>query len=149
MSTTSSRRRARRLALQALYEWDSVTHGAESALARLVEEDAKAKKDPDVGAYAKRLIEATTQNDERLNKLIQTHAPSYPIRQLAIVDRNILRIALAEIILELAPPKVAVNEAVELAKAFGGESSFRFVNGVLGHALAELRPDLYSRKALS
>ena len=65
--------------------------------------------------------------------------------QLAIIDRNVLRIALSEVIWELAPPKVAINEAVELAKSFGGDGSARFVNGVLGSTLAELRPDLYSK----
>ncbi len=145
MSTASSRRRARRLTLQALYEWDSVEHRSESALAQLVDEDPKAQRDTDAVAYAEKLLQLTTSNTARLDRLIQSHAPSYPVDQLASIDRNVLRIALSEVIWELAPPKVAVNEAVELAKSFGGDGSARFVNGVLGSTLAELRPDLYSK----
>lgn len=145
MSMASSRRRARRLTLQALYEWDSVEHRSESVLAQLVDDDPKAQRDTDAVTYAEKLLQLTTSNTERLDQLIQSHAPSYPVTQLAIIDRNVLRIALSEVIWELAPPKVAINEAIELAKSFGGDGSARFVNGVLGSTLAELRPDLYSK----
>ena len=74
---------------------------------------------------------------EELNKLIATYAPEWPIEQMAIIDRNILRIALYEFLIDGGtPPKVAINEAVELAKMFGSDSAPRFVNGVLG-ALVE------------
>ena len=77
---------------------------------------------------------------ETLNALIAQHAPAWPVNQLAIIDRNILRLALFEIGSKQAdtPPKVVLNEAVELAKTFGSDSSPRFVNGVLGSALEQV-----------
>jgi N utilization substance protein B len=146
MSSIAERRRARRLTLQALYEWDTVEHEPDASLVRLTEEDPKSQTGETV-AYAEKLLELATANRSRLDRIIQTHASAWPVEQMAAVDRNILRMALSEIIWDLAPPKVAINEAVELAKSFGGEGSARFVNGVLGGALAELRPDHYSKKA--
>jgi N utilization substance protein B len=75
---------------------------------------------------------------DRLDELIQLYAPAWPVAQIAVVDRNVLRIALFELSGQTeTPPKVAINEAVDLAKLFGSDSSFRFVNGVLGSAMAE------------
>ncbi len=82
---------------------------------------------------------------DELNRLIGKYAPEWPVEQLAIVDRNILRMALFELGATEAttPPKVVINEAVELAKLFGSDSSPRFVNGVLGSALAEVQRKLF------
>jgi N utilization substance protein B len=77
-------------------------------------------------------------NRSAIDALIQRFAPAWPLQQLSIVDRNILRLAVNELLSEMAPAKVAINEAVELAKAFGGDSSSRFVNGVLGSIYADL-----------
>ncbi len=136
------RRQARAVALQALFEIDSVGHSEDQVIRRRIEEDAL----PEEGAaFALSLVHGVTENRSVLDLIIKKHAPEWPVDQLAIVDRNILRIALYE--LQHAtdvPIKVAINEAVELAKMFGSDTAPRFVNGVLGaflleHPAAELR----------
>jgi N utilization substance protein B len=83
--------------------------------------------------FARQLVTGVLEHRERLDKIIEEIAPDWPLLQMAIVDRNILRIAIYEIAIDGETPiKVAINEAVELAKLFGGDSSRRFVNGVLG-----------------
>ena len=82
-----------------------------------------------------------------LDRFIAEHAPEWPLDQVAIIDRNILRIALLEFVVnDETPPKVAINEAVELAKVFGSDSSRRFVNGVLGTLLSEQGTVAHRRK---
>ncbi len=89
-----------------------------------------------VHEFALRIINGVVDNRERIDKLISGFAPNWPLSQMAIVDRNILRLAIYEIMLGgETPPKVAINEAVELAKVFGSDSSSRFVNGVLGSVM--------------
>ena len=84
------------------------------------------------------LVSGVLAYRDRLDELIQRYAPAWPVAQIAVVDRNVLRIALFELSSQTqTPPKVAINEAVDLAKLFGSDSSFRFVNGVLGSAMAE------------
>ena len=78
---------------------------------------------------------------KELNKIIEKAAPQWPIEQIAVVDRNVLRLGLYELLFgnrDEVPPKVAINEAIELAKSFGGESSGKFVNGVLGTVYREI-----------
>ncbi len=126
----SGRRRARVLALQTLYEVDAVGHAPEEALERLLAEGAVKE---DVAAFARALVKAVLENKERLDDVIARAAPAYPVEQLAAVDRNILRVAIHEILMNNETPvRAAINEAVELAKRFGSDSSARFVNGVLG-----------------
>jgi N utilization substance protein B len=85
-----------------------------------------------------KVVQGVLDNREQLDDMISTYAPEWPIEQMAIIDRNILRIALFEFLIDGGtPPKVAINEAVELAKTFGSDSSRRFVNGVLGTLLAD------------
>jgi N utilization substance protein B len=130
------RRHARRLAVQALFEIDSVGH-----LPGVVIDERLAADEPgEVAAhYLRWLVSGVVQHLPALNDLITKYAPEWPVDQLAIIDRNILRLALFEIGAAEAdaPPKVVINEAVELAKIFGSDSSPRFVNGVLGSALDE------------
>ncbi len=128
------RRKARMAVLQALYEVDVAGHPAGDALdSRLKEQQLP----PTVEAFARRLMAGVLAHRHRLNALIAQHAPEWPLDQMAVVDRNILRMA----IFELSdadtdtPSKVAINEAVEMAKVFGSDSSPRFVNGVLGALL--------------
>lgn len=126
----SGRRRARVLALQALYEVDAVGHAPDEALERLLAEDAVKEE---VAAFARALVKAVLDNKERLDEVIARAAPAYPVEQLAAIDRNILRVAIHEILMNNETPvRAAINEAVELAKRFGSDSSARFVNGVLG-----------------
>lgn len=125
------RRRARGLALQALYEIDSVGHPADQVIARYLEENDFLQGETSL--FFRNLVEETLNSSSTLDQLIADHAPEWPVDELAIIDRCILRIALWELALsENTPFKVAINEAVELAKRFGSDSAPRFVNGVLG-----------------
>jgi len=124
------RRRSRILALQALYEIDTTHHPAGTVLDQRLAEDPL----PDEGeAFARELITGVMKHQVELDELIQHYAPEWPVDQMAVVDRNVLRIAIYEFFISKATPiKVAINEAVELAKLFGSDSAPRFVNGVLG-----------------
>jgi N utilization substance protein B len=125
------RRRARSLALQVLYEIDSVGHSPEEVLSRSVDENQDLSED--AREFLSRVVLGTIETTSQLDLLIADCAPEWPVDQLAVVDRNILRLALWEFAASNESPlKVAINEAVELAKAFGSDSSPRFVNGVLG-----------------
>jgi N utilization substance protein B len=129
------RRHARAVALQALYEIDSTGHKTDPVIQHLAESDQL----PEEGvAFATALVNGVLSCIPSLDAIIRKHAPEWPVDQLAIVDRNILRMALYELLHEQdVPIKVAVNEAVELAKAFGSDTAPRFVNGVLGAFLQE------------
>lgn len=137
-----TRRQAREIALQALYEIDCSGHASEQTLEHLIQNN---RLSDEGAAFANDLVMGVLQTRERLDQIIARHAPEWPVEQLAIVDRNILRIALHELLHnDDVPIKVAINEAVELAKLFGSDTAPRFVNGVLGaflqeHPAAELR----------
>lgn len=131
-----TRHKARIAALQALYESDSVGHDPEKGVARLAEEAALP---PEVASFALELVKGVMQNKGKLDATLQKFAPAFPVAQISIIDRNILRLAIFEILLDnKVPVKVAINEAVELAKTFGSDSSPKFVNGVLGSVTAQL-----------
>jgi transcription antitermination protein NusB len=131
------RRKAREIALQALYEIDITGHkpgmvlDARQADAQLNAEGLK---------FLRWLISGAIDNWDDINQLIGRYAPEWPVDQLAAIDRNILRLSLFELVSPEsdAPHKVVINEAVELAKNFGSDSSPRFVNGVLGTAMNEM-----------
>jgi N utilization substance protein B len=127
---TGLRRKARTIALQALFELDCSAHKPKEVLARLLEE----KTLPDEAAdFAGSLVSGVLQNKKSIDDLIQRFAPIFPVNQIAPIDRNILRLAIFEILFDnRVPVKAAINEAVELAKGFGGDTSQKFVNGVLG-----------------
>ena len=141
-----ARRRARAVALQGLYEIDFTQHSAEYALGCRFKERALPES---ATAFAFHLVEGVVDYKSQLDEVMAELAPEWPVKQIAVVDRNILRIAIYELLFDSdTPPKVAINEAVELAKMFGSDSSPRFVNGVLGslasrgreHILAMLTP---------
>jgi N utilization substance protein B len=127
------------LALQALYEIDCSGHAVEAVMAaRLEDQDIS----DDMRLFAYRLVNGTLEHKPRLDALIQQYAPEWPLDQMAIIDRNILRIAIFEFaILGETPIRVAINEAIDLAKAYGSESAARFVNGVLGALASREKPD--------
>ncbi len=136
----ASRHIARSIVLQSLYEWDFYQKKSDlfSVLERNMEEFGGGFDEQD---FARSLIKGIVENLERLNKIIETSAPERPIDQLSIIDRNVIRIGLFELLYEdttQVPPKVAINEAIELAKSFGGSSSGKFVNGVLGAIYNEM-----------
>ena len=127
---TGTRRKARTIALQALYEIDSVSRQPETVLKRLLAETDFSEENV---LFVRELVEGAVKNREEIDGSIQKYAPAWPVEQIAMVDRNILRLAIFEILFDnKVPVKVAVSEAVELAKTFGGENSAKFINGVLG-----------------
>ena len=131
---TGARQKARALALQALYEIDMTGHEMEDAVARLT---ANRGLSAEGEAFVHELVSGVIQNREKIDLNIQSLAPAWPLEQIPAVDRNILRLAIFEILLDnKVPVKVAINEAVELAKTFGSDNSSRFVNGVLGSVSA-------------
>ncbi len=122
------------LAIQALYEVDSVARPPEAAAERLL---SGARLSEENSCFVRELVNGTVKNLEEIDSNIRKYAPAWPVDQIAIVDRNILRLAIFEILFDnKVPVKVAVNEAVELAKTFGSESSAKFINGVLGSVSA-------------
>lgn len=124
------RTRARSAALQALYEIDLVNHPVGSVIQQRIEEF---KLDGKLSEFARQIVLGIWPMVETLDHFIAENAPEWPLDQVAIVDRNILRIALWEFaVYRKTPIKVAINEAVELAKVYGSDSTPRFVNGVLG-----------------
>lgn len=128
------RTRARSLALQVLYEVDIANHPPADVFKSRLEE---APLTDDLAEFARQIIFGILPLTNNLDLLIAKYAPEWPLDQIAAIDRNILRIALWEFaVLRETPIKVAINEAVELAKLFGSDSAPRFVNGVLG-ALAD------------
>lgn len=130
-------REGRKLAFLALYEVDVARHPPGEVLARLASE-RKAKEDS--VQLARRLVAGTLRHRSRIDGLIQEKAPAWPLSNMSPVDRNILRLGIYELHFRrvTVPVKVAISEAVELAKGYGSESSQRFVNGVLGHVLESL-----------
>ena len=124
-----ARRRARAIALQVLYEIDSVGHDVEETLTYHL---ADAGLPEESAAFVRELVNGIIQNKEEVDQNIRNFAPAWPVEQISVIDRNILRLAIFEILLDnKVPVKVAINEAVELAKSFGSDNSARFVNGVL------------------
>ena len=125
-----TRRKARRALLQVLYEVDSSGHGLEDSLSWVAEQTNLNEESSEfILQHARQVISHKDGLDDEIKK----YAPAWPVDQLSVVDRNILRIAIYEIeLLREMPHKVAINEAVELAKYFGGDNSQRFINGVLG-----------------
>jgi N utilization substance protein B len=132
------RRRARIAALQALFEIDCVQHPVGVVVQQRVEGlDLPAEGQ----TFMREVVRGVLGHRQELDEMISAYAPEWPIEQMAIIDRNILRMALFEFLIDGGtPPKVAINEAVELAKRFGSDSSQRFVNGVLGTLLNEKAP---------
>lgn len=135
----SNRHLARSVAMQILFEWDfnHRSQKLDEVSARNVREFA-----PGLGEdvqFIEKLVRGVTKNLPSIDALIVKYAPEWPLDKITVIDRNILRIGVYELsILKEVPPKVAINEAIEIAKTYGGESSGRFVNGVLGAIYREV-----------
>ena len=124
------RTRARGVALQALYELDVTNHPIGTVL---IERTASSELDDGLVLFFRSIVLGVWPIRQELDSFISEHAPDWPLDQVAIIDRNIIRIALWEFaVADDIPLKVAINEAVELAKTYGSDSAPRFVNGVLG-----------------
>ncbi len=132
----ASRHLSRSIAMQSLYEWDFNSaidiNALHSITERNIEEFGKGLESV---TFIWDLVDGVKENQEFIDKIIEKTAPEWPLAQINILDRNILRLGIFELIYgnkDDVPPKVAINESIELAKNFGGESSRRFINGVLG-----------------
>ena len=139
----SARHLSRSIAMQSLYEWDFYDpkdqNIDEIVDINILEFGAGLGDDQ----FARNLVKGVMENKTALDQIIVKTAPEWPLEQINILDRNILRIGLYELIYENkeeVPPKVAINESIELAKNFGGESSRKFINGVLGTVYKEMDP---------
>ena len=137
----ANRHLSRSIAMQSLYEWDF--RGCDDKkLDEIIEHNIRDfGPGMDDDSFVKDLVKNVIKNQKKIDPLIEKCAPEWPLDQVTIVDRNILRLGIYELLFENyeeVPPKVAINEAIELAKSFGGESSGRFVNGVLGTIYREL-----------
>lgn len=137
----ANRHLARTIALQTLYEWDfnNRLQPIAEIMQRNVKEFAPAFEDQQ---FSDHLVEGVVANLVELNGFITKFAPEWPIEQITVVDRNVLRLGIFELKFDSdIPPKVAINEAIELAKTFGGPSSGKFVNGVLGSIYKTMEPN--------
>ncbi|MCP4362562.1 MAG: transcription antitermination factor NusB [Chloroflexi bacterium] len=134
-----TRRRARRVTLETLYEYDITEHDPAVILEYRLDDFPMESAGVD---FTQRLIFGVIEHQEDMDILISRYAPEWPLDQMAVIDRNILRIAIFEFLVDgQTPVKVAINEAVELAKTYGSDSAPRFINGVLG-TLADQIPQL-------
>jgi len=127
--------------MQSLYEWDFFGKKPE-VLTKIVEKNIK-EFGPGLEdqTFVWQLVAGVVEKLSEIDKIIEKAAPEWPVEQINIVDRNVLRIGLYELLYgkrEEVPPKVAINEAIELAKTFGGENSGKFINGVLGTIFKEI-----------
>ena len=127
---SGKRHRARALALKVLYEIDSTDHSPEDSLSWIVKDNNTPK---DGEEFARSLVFGVSSSLDEIDKVISEIAPAYPLNQIAVMDRNILRLAIWEILFDnRVPMRAVISEAVQLAKHFGGDASPKFVNGVLG-----------------
>lgn len=135
----ANRHLARTIALQSLYEWDFA--GKKSAVTELVKRNQiEFAPDFDDKEFSEKLVSNIAEKIDELNKIIEQYAPEWPLDQITVVDRNVLRIGVYELKFDTdIPPKVAINESIELAKTFGGPSSGKFVNGVLGSIYKDMQ----------
>lgn len=139
----ASRHLSRSIVLQSLYEWDF--YNKKPILKDIVERNIR-----DFGPgleeldFIWKLIDELAKHSIEIDKIITQAAPEWPIEQIAMIDRNVLRIGLCELLYankDEVPPKVAINEAIELAKTFSGQTSGKFINGVLGTVYKQLQPE--------
>jgi len=144
----ASRHLSRSIVMQSLYEWDFGGRKPESLKAvveRNLQEFGPGLEDE---SFVWQLINGVVKNIAKIDKIIEKAAPEWPINQITIVDRNVLRIGLYELIYadkKEVPFKVAINEAIELAKAFGGDSSGKFINGVLGTVYKQMEEKINNK----
>ncbi|MBI2592633.1 MAG: transcription antitermination factor NusB [Candidatus Colwellbacteria bacterium] len=138
------RQLGRGIALQSLYEWDFYNRelDLDEVIRRNIEEFAPGFSEPE---FVENLVKSVISKTDELDKIIGASAPEWPVSQLSVVDRNVLRIGLYELLFgnrKEVPPRVAINEAIELAKTYGGQNSGKFINGVLGTVYRQMgEPD--------
>jgi len=137
----ANRHLSRSIVMQSLYEWDFKKKNPkqlEEIVGRNLKEFGPGLED---AKFVWKLIKGVIKYSPQIDKIIEKSAPEWPLEQITVIDRNVLRIGLYELLFadrKEVPPKVAINEAIELAKTFGGESSGKFINGVLGTVYREI-----------
>lgn len=148
-SAMANRHLSRSIAMQSLYEWDFYGKDG-SRLKEIVEHNIKefgpGMEETD---FVWKLVDGVRDHLPKLDSIIEKSAPEWPISQITIVDRNVLRVGIYELLFgdrSEVPPKVAINESIELAKTFGGESSGKFINGVLGTIYREIGEPMKEHK---
>ena len=134
----ANRHLSRTIAMQSLFEWDFNNQAGD--LKEIINTHLREFSEaPEDSGFVFELTEGVAKNLPSIDEIITKHAPEWPMDQIPVVDRNVLRLGVYELMfLKQVPPKVAINEAVELGKTFGGESSGKFVNGVLGTIYKEM-----------
>ena len=148
----SNRHLARTIAMQTLYQWDFNQADKATALQYLEHNKQEFAPAFDDHGFMANLVVAVVESKDDIDQYITRYAPEWPIDQITMVDRNILRVGVYELVFsEDVPSKVAINEAIELAKAFGGQASGKFVNGVLGAIYKEMhdKKELKEQKNIS
>ncbi|OGY28566.1 MAG: transcription antitermination factor NusB [Candidatus Woykebacteria bacterium RIFCSPHIGHO2_12_FULL_43_10] len=148
--SSDPRHEARKVALQALFEWSFQSLDVEKIIERDLEEcqdqddfQIPGQVDNDLALF---LVKGVTENLDDIDKIIEESAPEWPIEQIAKIDLEALRIAIFELhFAKNVPPKVAIDEAIELGKEFGGENSGKFINGVLGTVVRNLMPEMTTK----
>lgn len=143
----SNRHLSRTIAVQTLFEWD-FTHAPIEEIDHLIDHNVRefggGMKDTE---FLKHLVRGSVTQHDAIDKLITQYAPEWPLDQIPGVDRAILRLGLFELLFDQTiPPKVSINEAIELAKSFGSDASSRFINGVLGSVYRDHTEEIESRK---
>ena len=140
----SNRHLARTIALQTLFAWD-FNGKKDSDLKRFTEENfSNFAPNFDDGGFVRDLVTGIHDNYQKIDNYIIKYATEWPLDQITTVDRNILRLGIYELLYTTVPPRVAINEAIEMAKSFGGDTSGKFINGVLG-ALYNDEPEIQKR----
>ena len=145
----ASRHLSRSIVLQSLYEWDfygQKSDGLKPVVERNIKDFGPGLEELD---FIWQLIDGIVKHMSEIDNVIEKAAPEWPIAQIAMIDRNVLRIGLYELLYadkKEVPPKVAINESIELAKTFSGPTSGKFINGVLGTVYKQIEPDAESNK---
>jgi transcription antitermination protein NusB len=140
-----SRHQARSLAVQALYQWDFYGLKAGDCLVyvdRILDGAKELKIDKQTEIFFRDLVKGVSEHLAEIDQMILNSAPKWPMQKMTLVDRNILRLSLYELLYlnpEEVPPKVAINEAIELGKDFGGVASGHFINGVIGGIFEQIK----------
>ncbi len=143
----SNRYTSRTLAVQTLYEWDF--RGKDATLLPEVLEYNFSEFAPDFDdeGFARKLLDGVIEHVDEIDTFIVKYAPEWPLEQITTIDRNILRLGIYEMVYDLdIPARVAINESIELAKAYGGASSSKFVNGVLGSIYKHVLDDITEKE---
>ena len=134
-----SRHQLRLLAVQILYEWDFYHRDSEQFEKIVSRQIAAYALEGDARQFLQALLSGVRDHFSSIDKILQEAAPQWSIERMSLVDRNILRLGLYELLYYNVPPRVAINEAIELGKDFSGETARRFINGVLGTVYEEVK----------